>query len=35
MHLDYGNQESDIHAAQKRMKEEWDRRGIKGTIVSL
>ncbi|MBR1557110.1 MAG: hypothetical protein IJ647_05060 [Prevotella sp.] len=22
-------------AAQKRMKEEWDRRGIKGTIVSL
>ena len=23
------------HAAQKRMKEEWDRRGIKGTIVSL
>ena len=23
------------HAAQKRMEEEWNRRGIKGTIVSL
>ena len=23
------------HAAQRRMEEEWDRRGIKGTIVSL
>ena len=23
------------HAAQKRMEEEWNRRGIKGTIISL